>query len=149
MVRLSRFHKRRAEVATDTKNNEGTPGVKPEGVKPEVKSDTALLRDDALVARLIRDPANPPDLMLLWGFVGASSEADHVRLYLDILFSSYIDIPRDVIVHREPMPQAQSPLGGSYVWILKTGWGRLRQGNTQWRAWQQQMGFMGATPTPR
>ena len=69
------------------------------------------------VARLVPDPVDPPDLLLLKGYLGASSEEGHVRLYLDEELSRYVEIPRKAIRHARELPPEQSPLGGSLVWI--------------------------------
>ena len=72
---------------------------------------------DDFVASIVRDPANPPDTLLVSGYVGASSEPDAVRLYFNPQLSDYVDIPNDAILHSQKIPQESSGLGGSYVWI--------------------------------
>ena len=87
-----------------------------------------------LAARVVKDPANPPSTLLLQGFLGDSTEADHRRLYLDPLFSSYVDIPNDAILHTQDAPEAAGPLAGTHVWINRdaqllhgqAGTGRVR-----------------------
>src|SRR5689334_15543080 len=37
----------------------------------------------AFVTALVKDPNQPPDVLLLTGYLGASSEKEHTRLYLD------------------------------------------------------------------
>src|SRR4051794_12521678 len=76
-------------------------------------------RMDEFINRLVPDPANPPNTILLSGFLGASSEDGHTRLYFDAQLSSYVEIPNEGILHSQPMPAEQSPLGGSYVWIQR------------------------------
>src|SRR5690349_14390107 len=72
---------------------------------------------DDFVARLVPDPKDPPDLMLMSGYVGASSEEGHVRLYLDEELSRYAEIPLESIRHARELSPAESPLGGSLLWI--------------------------------
>ena len=72
---------------------------------------------DDFVARLVKDPNETPELLLLRGYLGASSEDGHVRLYLDEELSHYLEIPRQTIRHARELPPEQSPLGGSLVWI--------------------------------
>ena len=69
------------------------------------------------VDQIVKDPNNPPDALLLQGYLGASSEEDHIRLYLDPQLSDYVEIPQDAVLHTVDLPPEQSPLGGSYVWI--------------------------------
>ncbi len=69
------------------------------------------------ISRLVPDPNNPPDALLLVGYVGASSEPGYTRLYFDVVASSYVEIPDDAILYTEPVPGQQPPLGLTYVWI--------------------------------
>src|SRR5687768_12276310 len=72
---------------------------------------------DSFVARIVQDPKEPPELLLLSGYMGASSEEGCVRLYLDEELGRYVEIPADAIRHTQELPPEQSPLGGSLVWI--------------------------------
>lgn len=72
---------------------------------------------DDFVARLVPDPKDPPDLQLLSGYLGASSEEGHVRLYFDEELSRYAEIPEKSIRHAQELSPEQSLLGGSLVWI--------------------------------
>lgn len=74
---------------------------------------------DAFTAKVVGDPANPQETLLLTGFLGASSDPNYTRLYTDITLDQYVDIATSDIVHTEPLPKEESPLGGSYVWIKK------------------------------
>jgi hypothetical protein len=68
------------------------------------------------VARIVKDPKQPPATIMLTGFVGASSEEGHTRLYFDANLNSYVEIPDDAILHTQAIG-AEGGLGGSYVWI--------------------------------
>ena len=61
------------------------------------KNDKARIRPPcgwiAFVAQVVTDPNNRRIRLLLFGYLGASSEADHVRLYIDPQLSDWIDIP--------------------------------------------------------
>jgi len=82
----------------------------------EKSENKASLKQDDLIAKLVKDPKAPPDALLLSGLVGASSEEGHSRLYLNGL-DDYVEIPNDAILHTQEIPKDQSPLGGSLVWI--------------------------------
>ena len=82
-------------------------------------ADDKSLKHDALVSRIVGDPAKPADTIWLTGFLGPSSEDGHTRVYSDPSFETYVDVPTDAIIHTEPLPKDQSPLGGSYVWLKK------------------------------
>jgi hypothetical protein len=77
------------------------------------------IKEDDLVTKIVSDPKNPPNTLLLTGFLGKSSDAGHVRLYLNEELSDYVDIPETAILHIEEMSKGESPLGGNYVWIQR------------------------------
>ncbi|MCP4654739.1 MAG: hypothetical protein GY856_04885, partial [bacterium] len=77
--------------------------------EPEEKS-----KEDEIVSKLVKDPDNPPETLLLAAFLGRSSEENHTRLYLDPQLKYSIEVPDDAILHTQKLDQ---PLGGSYVWV--------------------------------
>ena len=74
---------------------------------------------DDFTAKVVADPAKPQETLLLQGFLGASSQPDHTRVYSDLTLVSYVDVANADIVHVEQLPRDQSPLGGSYLWVKK------------------------------
>lgn len=81
------------------------------------EGDGPNIRYDDFVGRIVQDPNEPPNVMLLSGYLGSSSEEGHVRLYLDEELGRYVEIPEKAIRHTQELPPEQSPLGGSLVWI--------------------------------
>jgi hypothetical protein len=75
--------------------------------------------EDDFVSKIVKDPKQPPDAMLLSGYIGKSSEADHVRLYFDPELRNYVEIPSDAILHTQAASTEGSTLGGSHVWIKR------------------------------
>ena len=71
------------------------------------------------VRQIVTDPKNVPDVMLLNGYLGASSEEGHERLYLSPDLSSYVEIPAAAILHRAAMPKEQDANGGVTLWVRK------------------------------
>ena len=71
-------------------------------------------RRDAFVGKVVADPNNPPNTLMLSGYLGDSSEADHTRLYFDVQLRAYIDIPDKAILHSE---EIKGDLGGHHVWV--------------------------------
>ena len=69
------------------------------------------------VAKIVKDPKNPPDTLVLTGFLGASSEEAHTRLYFDPGLTNYVEIHNDAILHTEPA--GEDGLGAVYVWIKR------------------------------
>jgi hypothetical protein len=78
---------------------------------------TPNIPQDAFVSKVAPDPKQPPDALLLIGFVGKSSEAGYTRLYFDPELKQYVEIPNDGILHWQPLDKEASPVGGYYVWI--------------------------------
>jgi hypothetical protein len=66
--------------------------------------------------RLVTDPARPPQLIIFFGYVGRSSTADTMRIYLDAALSTYVDVPNAAIAYRLQLTRDESLLEGSYVW---------------------------------
>lgn len=78
---------------------------------------TNLPKADAFVERVVKDPKNPPDTILLSGYVGSSSEPEHTRLYFSPDLKVYVDIPNDGILASESIPKEHSRFGGWDLWI--------------------------------
>ncbi len=75
------------------------------------------LEEDALVTELVRDPARPPKLAALTGWVGRSTREGRVRLYLTPEFDAYVEFAVSDIVHHRSLATDASPLGGTVVWL--------------------------------
>src|SRR5271154_1564907 len=71
------------------------------------------------VRHIVTDPKNVPDVMLLTGYLGASSEDGHERLYLSPDLTNYVEIPKAAILHQEALPTEQDAHGGVTVWVKK------------------------------
>jgi hypothetical protein len=75
---------------------------------------------DSFIDKIVTDPKQVPETLMLSGYLGASSEEGHRRIYFDVQLNSYIEIPEDGILHIMDISSAQSPLCGSYVCIKKS-----------------------------
>lgn len=62
------------------------------------------------------------ETVLIAGYLGDSPDAGMLRVYFDPYLTWAVDVPTDGIAHREEIPRAFSPLGGSYLWIAKDSW---------------------------
>jgi hypothetical protein len=71
------------------------------------------------VRHIVSDPKNVPDVMLLNGYLGASSEEAHERLYLRPDLSNYVEIPRSAILYQATLPKEQDAHGGVTVWVRR------------------------------
>jgi hypothetical protein len=71
-----------------------------------------------LVADIVKNPAQPPNLVVYSGFLGPSDEPDKIRLYRNQTLSAWIDIPRDHLVYaRRTESSPDNPWGEDVVWI--------------------------------
>ncbi|WP_116119877.1 hypothetical protein [Archangium gephyra] len=61
------------------------------------------LETHPLVTKLGGQGQAPRDLATLVGYLGPASQEDQVRLYHDLSFRGYYDIPRSEVVHTEPL----------------------------------------------
>jgi hypothetical protein len=81
------------------------------------ESKQSKIRLDEFTGKVVPDPAKPGKVSCLQGFLGASPDPAQTRVYWDASLSSYVDIANTDILHTEPIPKDQSPLGGSYLWV--------------------------------
>jgi hypothetical protein len=84
--------------------------------KPE-RPGTKDLKQDEVIARLVPDPADPPHVIRLAGYLGKSARRGFWRLYLTLELSDYVEVAEDDIVHSQALASQEHPLGGTAVWI--------------------------------
>jgi hypothetical protein len=85
------------------------PAYQPE--KPEVD-----LTPHPLVTRLNPEGDPPPNLVMLAGFIGPSKKPDGIRLYLDLSFNTFIDIPVAGIVSTQSV-DSEDENSPTRVWV--------------------------------
>jgi hypothetical protein len=71
------------------------------------------------VRDIVSDPKNVPDVILLYGYLGTSSEEGHDRLYLSPDLTNYVEVPKDGVLHQMAAPKEQDPHGGVTLWVKK------------------------------
>jgi hypothetical protein len=77
------------------------------------------LPQDDFISEIVHDPTDPPDAILVTGFLGKSTEPDMTRIYLDVMLGSFVDVRDTAILHARRISEAQSPLGGWYLWLKR------------------------------
>jgi hypothetical protein len=82
------------------------------------KNKRGGLEQHPLVGKLIPDPDQPAEARVLSGFVGTSTREGHVRLYLNLELSSYVEIAEDDVLHAEA-PSPDDPMGMSVLWVRR------------------------------
>lgn len=83
----------------------------------EKKGSTGVRYDD-FVKNVRPDPGSTEQLVLLNGYVGASTSDDKIRLYSDASLNEYADIAKADIVYS--LANADDPLGGSRIWVKQS-----------------------------
>jgi hypothetical protein len=68
----------------------------------ESSPDKPDLKTHPMVSKLVGDSDTPPSLVALAGFFGPSRKSDCIRLYNDLGFQSYFEIPKASIVATTP-----------------------------------------------
>ena len=92
-----------------------------------------------LVALLVDNPANPPNLAVLNGYIGPSTDDNNIRLYRSSAMNYWLDIPEDQIKRRSTIgPHPASPWGENIIW--------MDQGDAA--ALQEQTSSTGGAPPP-
>src|SRR5690348_1530529 len=56
---------------------------------------------------------------LLVGYIGKSDDDKSVRLYLNLNFDEYVQVPHESILHAANAPESVLPFGETYLWIKK------------------------------
>jgi hypothetical protein len=73
--------------------------------------------EDSLVRRLVPDPADPPGLRCLAGYLGRSPRRRYFRIYLDCDLGTWIEVHEEDYVDTA-QPSASAPLGTpSLIWL--------------------------------
>ena len=55
-----------------------------------------------LVARILQDSGEPRETVVVVGFLGAPDPNGLVRIYLDLRFQAYVEVPKGKILYLEP-----------------------------------------------
>ena len=75
------------------------------------------LKEDPVITRLVPDPAAPPDVIAMVGFLGKSTRPRFWRVYRTLDLKDYTEIAEDDIVQTESLKSEQQPLGGTVIWV--------------------------------
>ena len=82
-----------------------------------MKNKKISIRYDKFIEKIISNPSAPERLITLEGYIGKSSEEDHIRFYFDASLNRFVEIPIDSIVNAIPKSKEENELGGSKLWI--------------------------------
>jgi hypothetical protein len=99
--------------------------------KKPVRPGTKGLEQDEIIARLVPDPSDPPDVVVMVGFLGESPKPKFWRLYQTLDLKDYAEIAEEDIVYSQSLTTELQPLGGTVIWI-KSG-ARLKYSQSESR----------------
>jgi hypothetical protein len=51
------------------------------------------------------------------GYVGKSDKADRVRVYQDLRFEKYVEVPKKAIIRAVDVPDSELQFGGTRLWV--------------------------------
>jgi hypothetical protein len=69
-----------------------------------------------MIASIVGDPKSPRALRTVRGYVGDSWRAGHLRVYFDLAFQAYVDIPQADVVQSKSLGDA-GPLEATFLWV--------------------------------
>jgi hypothetical protein len=78
------------------------------------------LQQDAVVEKLVPEPASPPNLKVLIGLLGRSPREGYWRIYVSAYLSEYFEFRSEDVCHHQRLEPDQSVLGGTIVWVKDT-----------------------------
>lgn len=84
-----------------------------------MESGRKKLKEEEFIQSLVPNPSQPPDVQLLGGYLGKSSQAGYWRLYLNPELTSYVDIAEKDIVYSQAANNNQNSLGGMLLWVRR------------------------------
>jgi hypothetical protein len=87
------------------------------------------LTQDEVIARLVTDPADVPDVIAMVGLLGKSPRPELWRLYTSLDLKDYIEVAAEDIVHSESLKTERQPLGGTVIWVRSGA--RLRNARSE------------------
>jgi len=74
-----------------------------------------LMTTNSFVDVIVKDPANPPKVKLVVGYLGKAASAGLVRIYTNPELSEHIDVPEGAVLHTLEVPDDH--FGAQYIWI--------------------------------
>ena len=98
------------------------PERSPEELETETPEDLATRAAEELVTPpgLPSESSQPPDAIVLTGFLGTSGRGGYRRLYLDVTLKDYVEIPNDDVRHVEWVGAEQSVFGRkATLWVRR------------------------------
>lgn len=87
---------------------------------PDSGSNTEddLLEENEIVKKIVKDPGQPTNVACLGpGYIGKSQYPNMVRLWLNLTFNEYLDIPKEAIIEVVPPSKEAGELGRTHIFV--------------------------------
>lgn len=81
------------------------------------KKLTDGLKEDSIVEKLVPDPSDTPDLIVLSGWAGRSPQEGYWRLYTTPELNEHFEFRDEDLRHHLRIGGHESPLQGTVVWL--------------------------------
>ena len=78
---------------------------------------TTKVKVDELVKQLVINGKKPTNIMMVYGFVGESTQKDMITLYLDPTLQSSFEVKEEDILHAVKVTKTHTVIGGTILWI--------------------------------
>jgi hypothetical protein len=78
---------------------------------------TGIPKYNQIVVDMVKDPASPPDHIVLQGYPGEDTKHGFLRMYLVLDFSCWVEVAEEDVVYHETPGQPQYP---TVIWIKRT-----------------------------
>jgi hypothetical protein len=75
------------------------------------------LNPHPIIGELVEDPAAPPQVMQITGYLGKTPRAGYVRIYESLTLDEYTDVPEAAILHVEEVPETDLEYGGTRLFV--------------------------------
>ena len=76
------------------------------------------LKEHEIASKIVKE-SGYGNATLLVGYIGKTDKDNSVRLYFNLNFDEFVDIPRDSILHAANASEDVLPFGGTYLWVKK------------------------------
>jgi hypothetical protein len=76
-----------------------------------------LLKEHVLAKTIIGEADKAGSVLRLSGYIGKSKSNRIIRLYLNLNFDEYVEIPKDSIIYATTTPPGVLEFQGTYLWI--------------------------------
>jgi hypothetical protein len=82
------------------------------------KKENDILAEHPIASKVLKEPGYS-NATLLVGYIGKTDNINNIRLYTNLDFDEFFDIPKECILHAARAPEDVLSFGGTYLWVKK------------------------------